>query len=165
MPGCENSWNGTEYDRMGDAALAMAAFTFTVPGMPLIYSGQESAMNKRLRFFDKDTIDWDSYKLEKFYTTLIELKKKNKALWNGDFGGKLTRVHSDLDHAVYAFVREKDDKKVLCIFNLSPDHQSFTLHGTDFPGHYKDIFRKSNVDLKEGTTVNLKGWDYLILEK
>lgn len=161
----ENSWNGTEYERLGDAALAMAALTFTVPGMPLIYSGQEAALNKRLRFFDKDTINWDNYKLEKFYSVLTDLKKNNKALWSGDIGGKLIKVHTAIDKEVYAFVREKEDQKVLCIFNLTPNHVSFNLHGTDFPGHYKDIFRKSNVDLKDGTTVNLKGWDYLILQK
>ena len=37
----ENSWNGTEFERMGDAARQFAALTFAEPGMPLIYSGQE----------------------------------------------------------------------------------------------------------------------------
>lgn len=37
----ENSWNGSEYRRLGAAVPAMAALTFTLPGIPLIYSGQE----------------------------------------------------------------------------------------------------------------------------
>ena len=161
----ENSWNGTEYERLGNATLTMAALTFTVPGMPLIYCGQEAALKKRLRFFDKDTINWDNYKVEKFYSTLIDLKKNNKALWNGDIGGKLIKVHTDIDKEVYAFIREKFDQKVLCIFNLTPDFVTARLQGTDFSGHYKDIFRMSNVDLKDGTPVNLNAWEYLILEK
>ena len=52
----ENSWNGTVNERMGNAAEVMTALSFTLPGMPLIYSGQEYDMQKRLRFFEKDTI-------------------------------------------------------------------------------------------------------------
>ncbi len=52
----ENSWSGTVRERMGDAAEAMVALTYSIPGMPLIYSGQEYDMDKRLRFFEKDTI-------------------------------------------------------------------------------------------------------------
>jgi len=133
--------------------------------MPLIYSGQEAALKKRLKFFDKDTINWYNHKLEKFYSTLINLKKNNKALWNGYIVRGMIRVHTDIDKAVYAFVREKDDQKVLCIFNLSPNHVSVKLQGNDFPGHYKDIFKMASVDLKDGTPITLNGWEYLILEK
>ncbi|MFK4985495.1 alpha-amylase family glycosyl hydrolase, partial [Klebsiella pneumoniae] len=56
----ENSWNGTEYEKYGTAAKALAVFTFTWKGIPLIYSGQENANQKRLKFFDKDLIEWDT---------------------------------------------------------------------------------------------------------
>ena len=32
--------------------------SYTVPGMPLIYSGMEADINKRLEFFEKDSIEW-----------------------------------------------------------------------------------------------------------
>ena len=35
---------------MGDAAETFAVLSFMIPGMPLIYSGQEAALNKRLAF-------------------------------------------------------------------------------------------------------------------
>ncbi len=55
----ENSWNGTEFERMGDdAAETFAVLTYMLPGMPLIYSGQEVGLNRRLQFFEKDSIDW-----------------------------------------------------------------------------------------------------------
>jgi glycosidase len=57
----ENSWNGTEFERMGDAALNMAVLSATVPGMPLIYTGQEDKLSKRLKFFEKDAITWGSF--------------------------------------------------------------------------------------------------------
>jgi glycosidase len=54
----ENSWNGTTKERLGDAKNTFAALTYFLPGMPLIYSGQEAGLDKRLKFFDKDEIDW-----------------------------------------------------------------------------------------------------------
>ena len=57
----ENSWAGTEFERMGDAAEVMAALTFTLPqGQPLIYTGQEVGFDHRFLFFEKDPISgWD----------------------------------------------------------------------------------------------------------
>lgn len=46
----ENSWAGSEFERMGDAARVMALLTFTLPkGMPLIYTGQEIGLRPPLR--------------------------------------------------------------------------------------------------------------------
>jgi glycosidase len=88
----ENSWNGTEYERLGDAVKTMAILSFTVPGMPLIYTGQEAGLNKRLAFFEKDSIDWNNLDMQQFYQKLIQLKKTQPALWNGEAGGQLTIV-------------------------------------------------------------------------
>ena len=49
----ENTWNGTVFERLGNAAESFAVFSFLIPDMPLIYSGQEAGLNKRLEFFDK----------------------------------------------------------------------------------------------------------------
>jgi Alpha amylase, catalytic domain. len=64
----ENSWNGTEFERLKDYTRQMAALTFVMPGMPLIYNGQEVGFNRRLEFFEKDIIDWkDSSDYTVFY--------------------------------------------------------------------------------------------------
>ena len=53
----ENSWNGSEFTRMGDAREIMAAFTFVVPrGLPLVYTGQEIGYDHSFAFFDRDPI-------------------------------------------------------------------------------------------------------------
>jgi glycosidase len=54
----ENSWNGTDRELYGDGARAMAVLAATLPGMPLVYTGQEDGLDKRLKFFDRDTIQW-----------------------------------------------------------------------------------------------------------
>ena len=85
----ENSWNGTEYEKYGDMAKALAVFSCTWNGIPLIYSGQELPNMKRLKFFEKDAINWtgenaDNYRLHDFYKTLLNLHSNNPALRAGD---------------------------------------------------------------------------------
>ena len=74
-----NSWDGTEYERLGPNALPFAVLTALLPGMPMLYSGQEAALHRRLAFFDRDPIDWQDFPLQAFYTTLLQLKKHHPA--------------------------------------------------------------------------------------
>jgi glycosidase len=52
----ENSWNGTIKSRLGEAEEAMTALTYLMPGMPLVYSGNEYGLAHSLKFFEKDSI-------------------------------------------------------------------------------------------------------------
>jgi len=122
----ENSWNGTEYERMGDAVNTFAMLTYTLPGMPMIYSGQEAAFNERLEFFEKDTIDWGNYSLSGFYKDLANLRKNNPALWSGESGACMERLTTSKDTSVFAFKRVKDENAVIVVANLSPRSQTFT---------------------------------------
>ena len=74
----ENSWKGYAEERLGPSLKAMNALVSVIEGMPLIYGGQESNLQKRLRFFEKDTIQWDNYELSQHYQALFDIKKKNK---------------------------------------------------------------------------------------
>ncbi len=154
----ENTWAGTVFDRLGDAHKTMAALTATFDGMPLLYSGQEEPMKKRLPFFTKEYIGFKEYAYAEFYTTLFDLKKKNKALWNGAYGGPLTKI-SDHDQ-IYAFKREKENDTVIGIFNLSDQRQSLTL-SEDIK--LKDVFTNQNVHWKKDTALGLEPWQFYVL--
>jgi 1,4-alpha-glucan branching enzyme len=158
----ENSWNGTEYTRLGDAAKTFAVLCFTMPGMPLIYSGQESAFNRSLKFFDKDIIDWDNYPLAGFYTQLDKLKKENSALSAGAAGGQMTKVVSDNDNNVYSFLRKKDNNTVFVILNLSASEQKATFNGSSYAGDYKSLFENKDIYLDGSLSVSLKPWEYRV---
>jgi len=121
----ENSWSGTVFERYGDAHEAMAVLTFTIDGMPLIYSGQEAGMDKQLAFFTKDAIDWKNYSLQGFYAQLLQLKKDNKALWNGEFGGDLEVMQANEDSSIYTYRRKKDNNEVLVAINFSDKEAGF----------------------------------------
>ncbi len=159
----ENSWNGTVNERMGESAKAFAVLTYTLPGMPLIYSGQETGLNKRLKFFEKDEIEWDfTSPLIGFYTTLNNMKTNNVALWNGNYGGRMKRVETTDDKSVFAFIREKDGNRVFTIVNLTDEQVNVKLKGTGFTGKYAEIFSGDEIEFDSGAGVSLGAWEYRI---
>ena len=108
----ENSWAGTEFERMGDAAKLMAVLTFTLPnGQPLIYTGQEMGWNKRFEFFEKDPIPaWEKNEYFDFYKGLIELRHANPALSAGVNGGAFEVVSTE--DSTLVFTRTLPTNKV-----------------------------------------------------
>lgn len=158
----ENSWNGTVKERMGDAAEMMAVFSYMVPGMPLIYSGQETGLDKRLAFFEKDTIQWTDSEWRTLYTQLNSLKKNNKALWNGINGGKLIRIDIDSE-TIFSFSREIDGNKVMAIFNMSPETQSSSIISELASESLTNYFTNEKFTLEEGAGFSLDPWGYLVL--
>ena len=99
----ENSWAGTEFERMGAAAEAMAVLTFTLPnGQPLIYTGQEMGWNHRFEFFEKDPVPaWEENGYTEFYKEMIRLRHENPALSAGEKGGKFEIVSTADSTIVY----------------------------------------------------------------
>lgn len=160
----ENSWNGTVWERLDGGVKTFAVLAATVPGMPLIYNGQEAGLDKRLKFFEKDPIRWGEHELFDFYIKLLDLKKRNKALWNGKYGGDLTRVTTTENRAVYAFIRERENNKVFVILNLTSEPKSITLKGSKYTGEYRNIFTGEMERFRKNTDLYLKPWDYLVYE-
>ncbi|MEN9683783.1 MAG: hypothetical protein RLZZ427_1534 [Pseudomonadota bacterium] len=132
----ENSWNGTDRELYGDAAEAMAVLAATLPGMPLIYSGQEGGLDKRLKFFDRDPIVWKDFGRTALYRQLLKLKHDHPALASGMEPGNLELLeggHPD----VFAFTRSMGRDRVRVAVSLSakpvsfawPDRAAKTLPG------------------------------------
>ena len=160
----ENSWEGTVYELFGNAAESFAVLTCTFRSMPLIYSGQEAGLNHRLAFFDKDQITWQPHPFAQMYKTLFHLKRKNKALWNGDAGGQLQRVLTTDNPSVFAFVRQKDDSKIFEVLNLTNQEKTFTLQGNLFTGYYRNAFTNDSVMFSENAEMTLPAWSYRLYE-
>jgi len=160
----ENSWNGTEYEKYGDTAMAFAVFTATWRGIPLIYSGQELPNKKRLRFFDKDEIEWiENCELHNFYKTLLELRSKNPALSSDKSVD--TYLLKASDERVFCFLRKKGSNEVLVILNLSPGWLSFTIDSNNIAGNYKDVFSGEDIAINNNYLFHFSAWDYKVLEK
>jgi glycosidase len=158
-----NSWDGTEFERYGDAVKSFAVMSYVWPGMPLIYTGQEVGMNRRLEFFVKDT----PYTKEKnewfaFYQSLNELKHNSKALRAGDEGGK-TVVYKTTEPNVFVLSRELGEENIVYIANISDKEVKFHFEAEAPQGEFENFFTKEKVLLP--AAFKLAPWDFLLLTK
>jgi len=162
----ENSWNGTAAEKFGAGENAFAVLTYTLPGIPLIYSGQEAGLNKRLKFFTKDTINWDNTSLASFYQTLNKLKHSNEALFNPPYGGTFTQLKNSAPQKVLSFLRKKGSAQVVVILNLSPETVTVNLKDSQADNDYMDVFSKADFTLNS-TNLNLTllPWGFWVIEK
>jgi glycosidase len=114
----KNSWDFLEKDVFGNNRLNYAALTFLMNGMPLIYTGQESGLDKKVQFFEKDAVNWGNYKYQNFYQKLIKIYKNNPALWNGKFKGNFIN-YPQQNNKVLVFELYKDKNYVIAMQNYS----------------------------------------------
>ena len=159
----ENSWNGTEFERMGDAAATMAALTYVLPqSLPLIYTGQEIGYDHRFAFFEKDPVPaWEPNEWSEFYKRLNALRHANPALAGGERGGEMTYMGGAVAD-VMAFTRTAGDNKVVCLFNLSGSPQA-VIPTVEVGGDFIDAMTGEPHPIVPGEEFSLGPWDYLIL--
>ena len=161
----ENSWNGTVFERLNDGAEAFAVLTCLVPDMPLVYTGQEAGNTKRLSFFEKDPVEWKDHKFFNIYSKLFQLKKINKAIYNGDRGGEIIFITSSDKENLFAFSRYSGANKILAVFNLSKNSIEFDLTGETLQGSYKNIFTGKLESFASKESFKLKPWEYKVYVK
>lgn len=165
----QNAWEGTEYERYGPAREAAIVLEVTGEGIPLIYNGQEVGNTKRLAFFEKDPIAWPAnYALDEqglLFQRLFALKHANKALWNGQWGGRMHQVVNSAPQKVFSFFREKDGDQVFVALNLSAEPQTVTFVGDHHWGHYVDFDGGAAVEVGAGTSMTLPAWGWRVLTR
>lgn len=128
-----------------------------------MYSGQESDLNKSLRFFEKDTIDFGNFPSQRFYHNLIELKKNNQALWSNNTGEYKYLNTSEPEH-VFAFRRDKEANSVIIITNLSGklQHIKLDISALSEKTYVKDFTSGKKLLLYPEMEITLGPWDYKI---
>ncbi|MGN6195021.1 MAG: alpha-amylase family glycosyl hydrolase [Ginsengibacter sp.] len=160
----ENSWNGTTAEKYGNALKLFAVFSCTWNGIPLIYSGEELPNFKRLKFFEKDQIEWNTnIELHTFYKALLTLKSNNKALRAGD-PDVITKIisHPDDPH-VFAYLREYKSSQVFVILNCSDENLNFIVKNVF--GVFRNVFGGDDVNFDTNNSVYLSAWGYLVFER
>lgn len=131
-----NSWEGTEFERLGDFTHAFAILSFTLPGMPLLYTGQEVGMNRAFKFFEKDQApDWTANEYTGFYKWLTKLKhtRPELALTPGNLNMASYRTNSP---DVLVFERRCGDSRTIVGVNFGrlPAPIVFTGKAPDIHG-------------------------------
>lgn len=161
----ENSWNGTETEMFGDGAKAFYVLCATLNGMPLLYSGQEAGLNKRLKFFDKDPIAWGNYSDADFYTRLLSLKRRNNALLHSESAGSFAKILNNNPDQVYSFYRRKGKDEVVVVLNLSNKEAKVKFDRFLFAPSYTELFTDKKGTLNIGEEITLKPWEYRVYVK
>ncbi|HUH46559.1 MAG TPA: alpha-amylase family glycosyl hydrolase [Arenibacter sp.] len=156
----ENSWSGTLGERMPNNKEIFTALTYIMPGMPLLYSGQEYDLNHRLKFFEKDSIPKTKGKYYELLEKLGAFKNNNKALNTGINPATYIRINTSDDKSVLAFCREKNQEKVVFIGNLSDMDKGITL---DLKGSYTNYLSGRDFEMEKNATLQLAPWEYRIL--
>lgn len=162
----ENSWNGTEFEKYSDMTKALAVFSFTWNGVPLLYSGQELPNLKRLKFFDKDPIQWTGkYEMADFYKKLLEFHSSHPALAAADHKVETTILKSPTDSNILAFHRKKGSHLAVVMLNLSPYPSKFTLLSHGMKGEFKELFSGSKKNCNTASQFELPQWGYKVYYK
>jgi alpha-amylase len=164
----ENSWNGTEMEKYGDMAKPLAVFSATWKGLPLLYSGQEIPNPKRLKFFEKDPIEWERGSgLHEFYKKLFDLRGLNNGLQNTEDFQQCIQIWNSVDHHVFSFRRKGDGEILLVLINFSGwDLPEVNFSSVDAQGTYVDLFSNESISLEqESHTISIPAWGYRILVK
>ncbi len=154
----ENSWTGTLKERMPKNKEIFTALTYTMPGMPLIYSGQEYDLDHRLKFFEKDSIPKTKGNYYKLLEKLGELKNSNPALNGGKNKASYERIQTKNDH-ILMFKRHKNGSTVTFVGNFSDKDQTLQ---NEINGSPLDYIAGATLHL-EGKKLKLKPWEYKIL--
>jgi len=159
----ENSWNGTEFEKYGDAYKTFAVLSQTMyQSIPLVYSGQEIPNKKRLKFFVKDPLDWSQgFAMAPFYKTLLRLRKTNPAL---AAGASYKRLATSSDAAIFAYMRQSGSHKVLVILNLSKTLQSFYINNANINGGSVNLFKGTGESVSTKRKFSMEPWEYLVFD-
>ena len=152
----ENTWAGTVFDRYGDGAKTFAALTYFLPGIPLIYNGQEYGLNKRLEFFEKDFIAKKQSDFYEFYSNLNSLKKENNLL-DIDSEIKFEIIETNNKNLI-CYKRTKNNDSMYFVANLSEESQEIN---TEFSETLKSLNSDKMISLKKNS---LDPWEYHFLK-
>jgi hypothetical protein len=158
----ENSWNHADFGTFpGVVHEPFAVFTQTMKNsVPLIYSGQEEPVLRALEFFDKDPIVFKNFQREKFYKTLLELRKRNSAL---SANAPFKKIPIGDEKAIYAFIRQNGNQKVLIILNFSGSEQTISIKDPSLTGKAYSVFEEKETILNAEER-KIKPWGYEVYE-
>ncbi|HUM45872.1 MAG TPA: alpha-amylase family glycosyl hydrolase [Chitinophagales bacterium] len=112
----ENSWDNIPAVKFQSVEGSKAAFVVmaTLPGVPLLYNGQEVGYDTRINLFEKYTIDWSANReLRKFYKDILHLYHTNEILRDGT----VQRIATE-NRDVLMYTRTLNDSVMVVMVNV-----------------------------------------------
>lgn len=170
----ENSWNGTVDEKYGKNWQQVGIMVYTLPqSLPLIYTGEEAGLNRRLSFFEKDQIkstEWANTSRVAWYKRMTNLKHTVPAFSNDNNLGswkelKMT-TKSTAEDVCYAYTRTngKSEAYVFINFHYNPIVVSTADANLNKLSSGYKIESNANQVLKNGT-ITLAPYSYIVYYK
>ncbi|HRG87136.1 MAG TPA: alpha-amylase family glycosyl hydrolase, partial [Chitinophagales bacterium] len=161
----EAGWNRniTVTDTIGYAKLKMLhAFNMTIPGIPIIYYGDEIGMpgandpdNRRMMRFDNlNPFETD---VKNTVTELTKLRSSHMALLYGDF--EVLKVNA----TQYVYKRTYLNDEVIVVFNKSPQKTTIIVNDTISKNQYQPNFGNIIVVSDNSIEVTLAPYSFEII--
>ncbi|MEX2117822.1 MAG: alpha-amylase family glycosyl hydrolase [Bacteroidota bacterium] len=135
----KNAWDAPTVEKFGrEGAKLTATLMFTLPGIPLIYNGEEVGNPHRLDLFERNPIVWkDQGGFRRLYELLTRLRREHSMFRHGTY----EPVENSNPQSVYSFARIDDGRIALCLFNWSSKTQAVHLTLGQFPAQsWKEYF-------------------------
>ena len=157
----QNAREGTEFDRYGDAARAFAMLTYTLPGVPMLYTGQEAGHERAFNPVEADSVpDYEKNPpMQQFYQILGQLRSAHPVLWAKAGKEARFKVIETTSDSILAFERRRDDDRVLVFVNLSNE-----VKPLNFPDKAPDVKGMRNQFYHFITSIptELQPWEFQI---
>ena len=168
----ENTWNATINERYGENWKAIAALVYTLPqSLPLMYTGEEAGLARRLKFFEKDPVkvtEWSDTSRYAFYRNLIQLHHTHPALKNNQAGSKFEEFNliDENTGLVYGYKRTLGKSEVIVFINLSEEFSHFNINGQKFDvNNYQSITSSGIEEFQFNDQIELPPFSFFILHK
>jgi alpha-amylase len=161
----ENSWNGSEYEKYGAAARAFAIFSYTWNGIPLTYSGQEIPNTRRLKFFEKDTIEWPAdCQLHEFYKALNHFRNQHPVFqqYPAPQPERLVTTH---DRKLLCYLQKAGDDEFMVMLNFTGELLDAYFGQSAVKGHFRSQLDDRTFDIGDHTVLEIEPWEAMILVK
>jgi len=142
------------------------AYILTIPGVPVIYYGDEIGMtgssdpdNRRMMRFG-DELNENEKQTFDDVSKLIHIRNERSALRYGDF------LTLQADENVYAYIRSDMNERILTIINKNLNQQKLELILPDMykVSRGKDLVKGQEYDVKNNKlSISVEGIKYLIM--
>jgi glycosidase len=142
----ETSWDDVPVNLFKSREGSLAAFAATIgmPGIPLLYNGQEVGHPEKMNLFEKSTINWaENPFMKQAYQELIQLKQTETALQDGE----ITYFESGQPDII-AFKRGSGENAIYVLVNVRKDLVNYTLP--------EELQGKSMLNLATGKSMTLQ---------
>lgn len=155
----KNAFEGTTRELLGAGVGAFTVLTFTAPGIPLIYNGQECGTEHRLNLFARDPIVWREDDMGELYLKLTNLRKMHPALQSGEHTAPMKFALQPGSPSVLFFRRVSGKDEIAVALNLGP--QAATVHLPADVSRWRVVLG-SMPAVNGAGNITLPAWKYLV---